>query len=418
MNKLFAVVLSVLFVVAAAAPIMATESRQIALGGVGNYIEDDYNIFAWPATLPSYSNTVWLSIAQARLERDWPGYTSWDSLSGPATLIGASYGLGSEHKYGTVAMFLYDKAPGLNPVMGGVFSSPLQNKLTLMYAYAAEKFSLGFFVVRSDQGNTSDTPAEEDHHSYTSFGAGLRFDIGEKAYMDFAFDLSMGAYQDELFPIVTGVGDTVLTSISEDANMMWGAKARIFYEVNETVTLVPYVGLRKFDFSLKADTLQALFLPGNTGDKAMMFDIGFGANVKVNEDNLLVFAIEPISWLKWEPSALPATAQEVSLDQKVIPRFFLALESDVRDWLTFRAGAHKSLVKTEYKNIDIGGVTLNRTDTGASFNYFMGLGFHVSDFDIDCVINNDLPLRLGYWLTGYSGAQGYPVYMVSSTYHF
>ena len=62
MKKFFAVVLSVLFVVAAAVPALATDARQIALGGVGNYIEDDYNIFTWYGTLPSYSNTVWIGL--------------------------------------------------------------------------------------------------------------------------------------------------------------------------------------------------------------------------------------------------------------------------------------------------------------------------------------------------------------------
>ena len=63
MKKLFAVVLSVLFMVALAVPALATDARQIALGGVGNYIEDDYNIFTWYGTLPSYSNTVWIGLS-------------------------------------------------------------------------------------------------------------------------------------------------------------------------------------------------------------------------------------------------------------------------------------------------------------------------------------------------------------------
>jgi hypothetical protein len=411
MRKLLAVALSVLFVVATAAPLMATQARQIALGGVGNYIEDDYNIFSWPATLPSYSNTLWMGVMNTRLVTSISGSQSWSSLSSLTSGIGGSYGLGSEKEYGTIAMFLYDRGPGLNPFEDRTFSGDLANKFTLMYAYPTESVSFGFFFSRSDEGITVDTPAEEDHASYTTFGGGIRFDLGEKAYMDIAADLSMASYQDEQVP--------TYNSLSEDANMMMGLKARIFYEWNETITWVPYLSYRQFDFSIKADTLQDQYLEDNFGDKAMMFDIGLGANIKVNEDNLLVFAIEPMSYMKWEPSELPAGAEDVSLKQMVMPRFYLALESDVRDWLTFRAGANKSLVKNEYKNLDLGDGVLNETVTGGAFNYFMGLGFHVSDFDIDCVINNDLPMRLGYWLTGYNGYYSdEPVYMVNAAYHF
>ena len=48
----------------------------------------------------------------------------------------------------------------------------------------------------------------------------------------------------------------------------------------------------------------------------------------------------------------------------------------------------------------------------------MGLGFHIADFDIDAVVNNNLPFRIGYWLTGYQGFGDPPVYMLTTTYHF
>jgi hypothetical protein len=63
--------------------------------------------------------------------------------------------------------------------------------------------------------------------------------------------------------------------------------------------------------------------------------------------------------------------------------------------------------------------------TYAPFNFYMGLGFHVGDFDIDLVLNNEVPMHLGYWLTGYQPSnyyEGYdselPIYMISATYGF
>ncbi len=58
MKKLYILTLVVAVAVMFASPAMATKSRLTAMGGVDNYIEDDYNIFNWPATLPSYANIM------------------------------------------------------------------------------------------------------------------------------------------------------------------------------------------------------------------------------------------------------------------------------------------------------------------------------------------------------------------------
>lgn len=405
--------LSVLFVVAAAVPVMATDARQQALAGTGNYIEDDYNIFTWYATLPSYGNTVWMGL-------QYMGEDYYESYYFQK-YIGASYNLGEEGKYGTVAMFLYDMAPGPNPFGydydlwpgNGLFSEGQYNKLTFLYAFPMDKLALGFYFNRSDYSNeyTEDTESENYNESYTTFGVGLRFDLGESAYMDVAGDLTLVSYEDT---------DTPYGTIETDANKMMGGRARLFYEWNETITWVPYVNFRTFDFSVKAEE-EGL---DNWGDKAMQFDLGLGANIKVNEDNLLIFAVEPYSYLTREPSE-PEAGVSGDITATVMPRFFLALETDVRDWLTFRAGGMKELIKEEWQFEDEEEGKYEESWSWSEFAYYMGLGFHVSDFDIDCVINNELPFNMGYWLTGksysayeYDNGHWQPVYMVSAAYHF
>lgn len=408
--------LSILFVVAAAVPAMATDARQQSLAGTGNYIEDDYNIFTWYATLPSYGNTVWMGLQYMDYYMDGEG-------SNFMKYIGASYNLGEEGKFGTVAMFLYDMAPGLNPFGysydddlwpgAGLFGDGLYNKFTLLYGYPMEKLAIGFYFNRSDRAyeDVVNDEIEEGHQAYTTIGVGLRFDLGEKAYMDVAGDVSFVTYKET---------DTPYGEIEADANKMFGGRARMFYEWNETITWVPYVNFRMFDFSLKAEE-EGL---EDFGDKAMGFDLGLGANIKVNEDNLLIFAVEPYSTVKREPSEPPdGTSGDITVT--AMPRIFLALESDVRDWLTFRVGGMKELLKDKetYEETDV--TEEEYTSTWSEFAYYMGLGFHVSDFDIDCVINNELPFNMGYWLTGksysasyYDNGQWQPVYMVSAAYHF
>jgi hypothetical protein len=416
MNKLFAVVLSVLFVVAAAAPLMATDARQESMAFVGNYIEDDYNIFTWYATLPSYSNMVWIGMQD--LNRNDGNDMFY--------YLGASYGLGSENKYGTIAMFLYDYSVGISPMTyspweegPGVFSQSLDNKFTMLYAYPMEKMSLGLFFSRADRAAKNEgeelTTAQEYHYAYTTLGAGLRFDMGEKVYTDVAVDLNIGSFKDN-FNEYSGYGE-----VTADANKMYGFRGRMFYQWNETITWVPYASFRMFDFSLKADSTD--FADTHFGDKGMMFNIGLGANIKVNEDNLLVFALEPYGYEKYEPSN-PPTGETGEFKVTTMPRLFLALESDVKDWLTLRAGASKDLYKDESKHEMQGVVPDKSTFTGTSFDFYLGLGFHVADFDIDAVIDNQLPMHLGYWLTGYGrdyndgGNNQLPILVLTAAYHF
>jgi hypothetical protein len=411
MKKLFLVFLAFAVTVAFSAPAMATASRVMSLGGYGRYLEDDFNIFEWPATLPSYANVVWVELM---LEEWGIDGEAWHDVV-PA--IGASYGLGEDGEFGTLAMFFYSWAPGLNPYdfwypgwnTGDPFAYSLDNKFTVLYGYSLEGLSFGLFFARADASSVfEDGTTAEWSEAHTTIGAGVRFDAGDAAYIDVNVDISMGSY--------TGT-DLVYGDITEDANKMFGFKARMFYEWNETITWVPYFSWRSYDFSLKAD--DDAFADTYWGDKGMMLDFGIGANIMVNEDNMILFAIEPYSFAKREPSEIPDGVDgDYEWKATVMPRFILGLETDVKDWLTFRMGGVHELYKEEVTPYG-GDPDATQTWTGSWFGYYMGLGFHVGDFDIDCLINEETPFRLGYWLTGYEHDPGEaPIWMISTKYHF
>ncbi len=313
MSKLLTILLAGLFVFAAAIPASATDARVASLAYAGNYIEDDYNIFTWYATLPSYSNMVWIGMTYYSML----GPTQGESYN---TYMGASYGLGEEGKFGTLAMFYQSYSPGLNLFAmmewpgtywpgTNIFGWPLTSKFTILYGYSMEKMSLGLYFARADEmeKETEDDESVEESYAYTTIGLGLRFDIGEKMYADIAGDFSMASYKEE----ETEVGD-----LKHDANKMFGGRARIFYDWNDKITWVPYFNFRMFDFNLKAEEEIDYF-----GDKGMFLDFGLGANIKVNENNLLLFAIEPYSYAKREPSDLPIYISYTET-KTVMPRFF------------------------------------------------------------------------------------------------
>jgi hypothetical protein len=157
------------------------------------------------------------------------------------------------------------------------------------------------------------------------------------------------------------------------------------------------------------------------GLKGMQFDLGIAANMMVNEDNMIVFAIEPFKYTKIEPSEYHEEFEgEMTASERVLPGFVLGLESDVRDWLTVRTGCTKMLT-TMTGEEDDGEEVAEVSWTDTDFEWYLGLGFHVGDFTIDCLINREVPFMMGYWLTGYESYEGEydtPIYRISTIYSF
>ncbi len=401
MSKFFKITLAAIMIAAVAVPAMATESRLGALGDVDNYIEDDANIFKWPATLPSYANLVIVDID--------------DNTTGKYGFI---YGLGEYGDYGTIGLFFMESTHGPNNIddpgyWSGtwVASGMLDNKYDMVYAYEMDKMSLGLRFSRASWDSLYDDGSDEtvDTRAYTTIGASVRMDVNDDMYADIGFDYTMASYTDE----TAGADD-----ITDDPGTMMRFNGRIFYDYSETITLIPYIGFGMAEFNHTQDG-DYLGGPGSNGNgmKAMMFDLGIAANFEVNEDNMLVFGIEPMKYMKLEPSEYDDTFDgSYEHTMMTMPRFLLALETDVKDWLTIRTGCTKTLSKTKETN-DNGSVeTIEETDE-APFDWHLGLAFHVCDFDIDCVLAKETPFVLGNWLTGYE-SDDYVVTRMSAVYHF
>jgi hypothetical protein len=96
-----------------------------------------------------------------------------------------------------------------------------------------------------------------------------------------------------------------------------------------------------------------------------------------------------------------------------LPALFAALEFQVTDWLTARAGATKTLdvTSTEYVTS-----TDETEDTLESRYYFgLGAGFHFENFDVDLTLNPDALFSGGYLV---SGEQTRPITRITATYFF
>ncbi|MBD3180469.1 MAG: hypothetical protein GF417_13350 [Candidatus Latescibacteria bacterium] len=423
MKRFFAITLAAIMIAAVAAPSMATESRLQAMGGVGKYVEDDANIFDWPATLPSYAN---LFSADIMVDDHWAMY-------------GLTKSIGEYGDYGTFGIFFTDEMDGPNDYYGmdpcgdemwsngSAFSSWLHSKWMLMYGYEIdENMSIGLKFIRASESMTFDydTLALEDKRAYTTIGASFRMEANEDMYFDIGFDYTMASRTDNLdydypFPC-DDIYEEACGEITDDPGYDMNFRGRVFYTWTDMITLVPYVGFRmsEFNYAYEDEDCGDMAMMGMKG---MQFDLGIAANMMVNEDNMIVFAIEPFKYTKMEPSEYHEDFDgEMTGTERVLPGFVLGLESDVRDWLTVRTGCTKMLTTMKGEEDD-GEEVAEVSWTDTDFEWYLGLGFHVGDFTIDCLIDREVPFMMGYWLTGYGSYEGEydtPIYRISTIYSF
>jgi hypothetical protein len=398
MFKVGKVLVLSLLVVGLCAPLaLATTSRVQALAGAGSYINDDSDVFRWYGTLPSYSKMVMAEVGDIRFTEDGSYYQA----------LGFTHDWGEDHWLGTWGIFLLRNSIEdgsfylFNPLPTlGLGSGHPSTKFALTWGKDLGGVALGVMFTRSDVMFQLPDGAENTLN-FMTIGAGVRWDISEAAYSDIAFTLGMAG------------GDTLG---GFDKNMSYNFEGRMFYEFTDNATLVPYIGYRAAEYSLED-------IAATSGDKWSDLMLGASFDFDVNTNNMLVFATE-LEFYNWEPSK-KAEGDEQEFSATVLPRFYVALESDITSWFTARVGANKTMVKITAKDSD--GDEVIVTDprlmylidesSMEDFMWFLGGGFHVGEWDIDAVFDPSMPFRLGYWMTGYSSSEP-PIGRVSATYRF
>jgi hypothetical protein len=128
----------------------------------------------------------------------------------------------------------------------------------------------------------------------------------------------------------------------------------------------------------------------------------------INQDNMLVFAIEYMR-RTWEyANADTVGASLAKTTESFMPTIRLALETHITSAITTRVGGAKYLgsVKDETNG---GDETKESPGTPATvgsnlpgFEWFLGMGINVAEWTIDLELSHETPFNLGYWLTGYS----------------
>ncbi|UCG51889.1 MAG: hypothetical protein JSW58_17265 [Candidatus Latescibacterota bacterium] len=396
-------VLSLLVVAMCSPMAMATTSRVQALAGTSSYINDDSDIFRWYGTLPSYSKMVMAEVGQSSVAG------SFGDVSVDYQALGFTHNWGEDSPFGTWAVFLLMNSvedgsfylfnplgtPGAGSTLG--LSVP-STKFVLAWGTEVEMLSIGLMFTRSDVMIEEPATGKNDL-AFTTLGGGLRVDLADELYADGAFTVGWAG------------GDTLG---GWDKGVAFNLEGRAFWEILDDATVVPHFGYRAYKFALE-DPLAP------HGDEWSDIVVGASFNFDVNTNNMLIFATE-LEWVNWKYAKADGDRSEV--DVQVLPQFYLALESDVTSWFTARVGATKMMSRvtvkdavgdeSTYTNFEV--VPFAAMD---DFEFYLGGGFHIGEWDIDAVFSHELPFRMGYWLTGYgAGDSDPPVMRASATYRF
>jgi hypothetical protein len=418
---------SFLVLMVGASVAFATTARVRSLGNTGDYISDDSAVNRWYSTLSSFANQVNAEVGQ------WDGDPS--DLADTRGL-GWTHACGEDGKWGTYRIslnenaldhpgfwignpFYQDHSPGddggLGDPTGGAYDDTPINKWDLAGAWdLGEAASLGVAITQS-KWSLEDTANDiEADNSWITIGAGFSWTNADNLVLDAALNFG-------------NAGGTITDGTNEakwDSKTAFDILARLFYDWKDDVTLVPVAEYTTSEYSLEVSPV-ALTPPN--GEKLTDFLFGLGLNMDVNEDNMLVFALEFMR-RKYE-FANPDTvaANYASTTWNYTPTVRLALESHITTWFTTRIAAVKYLGNvTDESN---GGDKLKLTPGApgfllgitppSGFDWFLGCGFTIAEWTVDLELNHETPFNIGYWLTGYSNYDaGGPVGRISAVYNY
>jgi hypothetical protein len=402
-----------------ASSVFATTARVRSLANAGDYMSDDSNVNRWYSTLTSYANQVNAEMGA------WNGFSLSDTRG-----LGWTHACGDDGKWGTYRISLNESSlnsPGFwigNPFYSvhapqdaigflndpsGVFVNTPVNRWDVAGGWdLGETIALGLSITQSKWKYEDTAANQKASNSWLTVGAGLSWTNNDNT----TFDASVTFGQ-------AGGDATDGTNTAEwDNKTAFDLGARLFYDWKDDVTLVPMAEFASSNYSVSTGPTAN---PAPNGQKITDFMLGLGVNMDVNQDNMLVFALEFMN-RKWENSNEDSTSVKIS--QVYLPTFRLALESHITSWLTTRVGAAKYLVNEKYEyndgDVNVGvGVPTFIASGPSGFDWFLGCGFNVAEWTIDLELAEETPFSLGYWLTGYNGyGSAGPVGRISAVYNY
>ena len=345
--------------------VSATETRLNGMGNPGILVKDNSEIFTFPGAIVNYSKEITVEMRQPN---DVSSYT-----------LGGNLPLGDN----VLGIYLNNKLRGFgdrfsaNSNIDGV---ELNNTIGFLYGINMSNMNLGFSLdMAFDKNNASYDNDDADIHTssdasvtYVKLGAGASQDK-----FDVSLILDVPMMSDETTEFTT-FGATVTGRYFLDTDMG---------------TLVPAVILA-FGSSTHKVTI------GDNSAKLTATDIvadfSLGYNLSVTDASMLFAGVEALG-------VSMTSVEDDSYTNTVAPKFYLGVESQVKEWFAARFGGSKKYMILGATSED-DDATAKTSSSSAPFDVSLGATFSFGNFDLDANVDEALLFNGPNFITGNTSA--------------
>ena len=378
---------------------MASSARISGLNVPGDYVKGDYTgMFTFLSEVNGVGNLAYVEAGST--ERNFGDHAVGAVLPG---LFDGRMGVWSFH--------LRQEHPalgqsGIGELLGPDFEDTNWNNtgeaFDVIWGHRMGSGNLGLRINRSfqsyDDGNTVVEGAGSNGRNVLGLGAGYDFEWADNGTVQFS-----GLYQSRHYK-------QSLTDQSDNGKALQ-LTARMLHKFGGNATLIPV---------LKYASLDQARISGTTDvtDKYTQIQAGLAGNWTIGTGDLLVFGAQ------FAHNKLELDNEEIR--ENYAPNVFLALETQLNPWLSFRAGAQNAMFLSHTMEA---GATQTE-GKGHEFSFNLGTSVKLGSLMLDATLDpaflqNPFAQLAGgtnsyFWngysdrVTGYSGAVAFP--KVTATY--
>ena len=429
----------------------ASKARAEALTAGAHYGVDRVNVQHFPTALYRNQNMVF---GELGLWSD--GTTSdFDTPFAPLQLEDSDRSLGLylgnlwEGRAGVFGFELNENGNPLSPTMGSEFVGRSNNEsIALFWAQQFNSLTLGLEFNRMYSKEEDKTTGNEFSNAPYNFigpvapGMGNVDSWQDFAEAAFAFGLSpwnsTGFGAGVAFESQSSSGNTRLLEFSAEArkyttkqeditnqltlendnSISFGLNGRAMLDANQSLTWVPYVGFSMTDLGLQFNDVVTPANNSTFKNEMTNFEGGIAGNWSLRQNDLLVAGLAyRSSKIEWEGGGDTLT---VTYSQPLY--LFAGFEGNAFRWLTLRFGASKPVIANLKVEDPVGatdyGPTTERNISDSPFAFNLGAGFHMGNFTLDAVMNQDYTFSGGPLAAAGDNATIYPFSRLSLTYRY
>lgn len=237
----------------------------------------------------------------------------------------------------------------------------------LMWGHKLGTANLGLRLNRTfysnDNGTTTTEGFGNNGRNILGFGGGLGFDMNPNTSIEVSAQFQSRTFDNGTF--------------SDDGSTGLLLAGRAFSKMGSNMTFVPVVKYWQLDQSVTDGVTPV-------EDKLSGWQVGGAGNWAVGSNDLFVLGAQFVGNKEKGDLGTDGFGPINERTETLMPSLFMALETHLNSWLTFRAGAQQSAFAT-YKTKHTGGVTT--TSKGSDFNFAMGTTVKLGNVQFDAVLD-------------------------------